>query len=167
MLMASNVLFAQSDNTVKKLAQSIRSHKNMEVDFTYQTIGDPNEKEEAKTAKAYFQDNAYKIIMDDQHTISDGTTTWHYIVEDEEVMVGNAAKEDNPYSILDELERDSSSLTTALDEKGKLKRLEIEIDEGIKLILNINEMKFDNDYPEGFFRFDEKAYPNVDIIDMR
>ncbi|MBO6027340.1 MAG: outer membrane lipoprotein carrier protein LolA [Bacteroidales bacterium] len=168
LLAASSALFAQnSSDAVKKLVQSIRSHKNMEVSFTYQTISDASQPEAAKEGKAYFQDEAYKIIMEDQHAISDGKTIWQYMIEDEEVMVGDASDDDNPFKILDNLERDESGLTTVIDKKGNLKSLEVELDDGLKLVLNITEMKFDQDLKDGFFTFDEKAYPNVDIIDMR
>lgn len=167
-LLASNTLFAQNNKeTVNKLAQSLRSHKSIEVSFTYQTISDASQPEDAKEGKAYFQDGAYKFILDDQHTYCDGTTKWHYIVEDQEVMVGNVTDDDNPYHILDDLERDSSTLNPIIDKKGNLKSLEVTIDEGLKLVLQIKEMKFDQAYQEGFFTFDEKAFPNVDIIDMR
>ena len=166
-LLATNALFAQNSIMLKSLTQSIRSHKSMEVSFTYQTISDASEPEEAKEGTAYFKDKAYKIIMEDQHTISDGKTKWHYIVEDEEVMVGNATDDDNPFTILDEIERDDTGITAILDPQDQLKRLEIELDDGLKLILNITEMKFDKEYPKDFFSFDQKAYPNVDIIDMR
>ena len=166
-LFATSSLYAQNNNAIKKLTQSIRSHKNMEVSFTYQTIGDPNETEEAKEGKAYFQDKAYKLIMEDQHAISNGKTTWHYIIEDKEVMVGDATDDDNPFTILDNLERDSSGVTPVFDKKGDLKKLEVEIDEGVKIILNIIEMKFDQDLKDSFFTFDEKAYPDVEVIDMR
>ena len=167
LMVASSTLFAQNSDAVKTLAQSLRSHKSIEVTFTYQTLGDASKPEEAKEGKAYFQDKAYKIIMEDQHAISDGTTTWHYIVEDEEVMVGDATDDDNPYKILDKLEKDASGLNPVIDSKGNLKSLEVELDEGVKLILNIKEMKFDQDYKDGFFTFDQKAYPNVEVIDMR
>ena len=167
LLLAPIVSVAQNNDPVKKLTQSLRSHKNLEVSFTYQTLGDASQKEEAKEGKAYFQDGAYKIVMEDQHAISDGKTTWHYIVEDQEVMVGNARDDDNPYQILDDLERDSSGLKPTFDSKGNLKKLEIEIDEGVRLVLNIKDMKFDQDFQKGLFTFDEKAYPDVDIIDMR
>ena len=167
LLLASNSLFAQDNSTIQKFTQTVRSHRNMEVSFTYQTIGDPSETEEVKEGKAYFQDNAYKFIMEDQHAISDGKTTWHYIIEDEEVMVGNATEEDNPFTLLDDLERDSSGVTPILDQKGNLKGLEVEIDEGVKVVLTIIEIKFDQDFEKDFFTFDEKAYPNVEIIDMR
>ena len=35
------------------------------------------------------------------------------------------------------------------------------------MILNIIEMKFDQDLKDNFFTFDEKAYPDVEVIDMR
>ncbi len=168
-MLASCSLFAQNDgNTVKKLTQTLRSHKSLEVSFTYQTIGDESKQpEEPKQGKAYFQDQAYKLIMDDQQAICDGTTKWHYIIEDEEVMVGNATDDDNPYKILDNLERDRSSLHPVIDKKGNLKSLEVEIDEGVKMVLNIIDMRFDQDFPKDFFTFNEKAYPNVEVIDMR
>lgn len=167
LVVASGTSFAQNSAMLQSLTQSIRSHKSMEVSFTYQTISDASQPEEAKEGKAYFQDKAYKIIMDDQHSISNGKTTWHYIVEDEEVMVGNATDDDNPFKILDEVERDDTGITAILDPQDKLKRLEVELDEGIKLILDITEMKFDEEYPKDFFSFDQKAYPNVEVIDMR
>lgn len=166
-LFATNALFAQNSALLKSLTRSIRSHKSMEVSFTYQTISDASEPEEAKEGKAYFQDKAYKIIMEDQHSISNGKTTWHYIVEDEEVMVGNATEEDNPFNILDKVERDDTGITAILDPQDQLKKLEIELDEGLKLVLNITETKFDKEYSKDFFTFDQKAYPNVEVIDMR
>ncbi|MBR4148152.1 MAG: hypothetical protein IKU00_09770 [Bacteroidales bacterium] len=166
-MFATSSLLAQSNNAIKKLTQSIRSHKNMEVSFTYQTVGDPNDTEEVKEGKAYFQDKAYKLLMEDQHAISNGKTTWHYIIEDKEVMVGDATDDDNPFTILDNLERDSSGITPVFDQKGNLKKLEVEIDEGVKIILNNIEMKFDQDLKDSFFTFDEKAYPDVEVIDMR
>ena len=163
LLFASSTMFAQNNsNVVKTLTQSLRSHKSMEVSFTYQTGT-----EELKEGKAYFQDHAYKVILEDQQTISDGTTQWHYLVEDQEVMVGNATEEDSPFKILDEIERDSSGLTPILGQKGNLKGLEIEMEDGNKFVLTITEMEFDKDYKEGFFTFDEKAHPEVDVIDMR
>ena len=168
LLMVASGTFAQNNgDAVKKLARSIRSHKSMEVSFSYQTVNDASQPEAAKEGKAYFRDEAYKIIMEDQHAISDGTTTWHYIVEDEEVMVGKATDEDNPFKILDKFERDDSGIQATFDNKGNLKKLEVSVDEGVKLLLEIKEMKYDEEYSKDFFSFDQKAYPNVELIDMR
>lgn len=164
LMFASSTLFAQNSNVIRMIAQSIRSHKSMEVSFTYQTTGDT---EAPKEGKAYLQDKAYKVILEDQQTISDGTTLWHYLVEDEEVIVGNATDDDSPFKILDELERDSSGITPIIDQNGHLKALEIEVEDGVKITLNIIEMKFDQEYKEDFFTFDTKAHPEIDVIDMR
>lgn len=166
-LFSGTMLAQDKSDAVKKLAQSLRSHKNVEVSFTYQTTDGSDPADKAKQGKAYFQDNAYKVVMEDQHAISDGKTTWHYIIEDEEVMVGNATDDDNPYKVLDKLERDNSGLTPVIDSKGNLKKLEVEMDEGNKMVLNIIDMKFDQNFEKDFFIFDQKKHPNVEIIDMR
>ena len=167
-MFASSTLYAQNNSsTIKALAKSIRSHKNIEVSFTYQIVGDPNIPEDVKEGKAYFQNEAYKAILEDQENISDGKTLWQYLIDDAEVMVSDAFEEDNPLSILDELEKDSSGITPVTDNKGDLQKIELAMDDGVRLILNVNEMKYDQDLKKGFFTFDEKAHPNVEIIDMR
>lgn len=168
LVFASSTLFAQNNSdAIKDFAQSVRNHKNIEVSFSYKIIGDPKQPEEAQVGNAYFQKESYKVILEDQHTISDGKTVWHYLVEDEEVMVGDATDDDSPFKILEELEKDSSGITPITDKKGNLIGFEMDLDEGAQLILNITEIKFDQNFPKGFFKFDEKAYPDVEIIDMR
>lgn len=171
MLLASGTLFAQNDGeAVKKLVQDLRSHKSIEVSFSYQTVNGAPQSDaapEVKEGTAYIQGKAYKFIMDDQQALCDGKTKWHYIVEDEEVMVGNATDDDNPYKILDNIERDDSGLNANIDKKGELKGFEVALDDDVTLILTIKTLKYDQDYPSGFFSFDAKAYPNVEIIDMR
>ena len=49
LMIATHTMFAQGNkNVIHTLSQSIRSHKSMEVSFTYQTVGDPNQSEEVK-----------------------------------------------------------------------------------------------------------------------
>lgn len=168
LLATATALSAQANNdAIKKLSHSLRSHKNIELSFTYHLSTDAKPSEKPKEGKAYIQDNAYKLILEDQHTICDGTTRWQYILEDEEVMVGNATDDDNPFKILDKYEKDSTGVKAILNQKNELIELEIDIDEGLTATLNISKMKFDQDFPESFFKFDKKAYPNVEIIDMR
>ncbi len=167
LMLASGTLSAQSNKAIKDFAQSARSHKNIEVSFTYKITGDPKHPEDTKEGKAYVQDKAFKVILDDQQTISDGKTIWRYLIEDEEVMIGDATDDDNPFKILDDIEKDSSGITPLTDKNGELKGFEMNLDEGIHLILNITDLKYDQDFPKKFFSFDEKSYPDVEIIDMR
>jgi outer membrane lipoprotein-sorting protein len=41
------------------------------------------------------------------------------------------------------------------------------MDDGSKLVVNVEEMKFDQKLDDKFFSFDAKKHPNVDVIDMR
>lgn len=190
LLLASNVVVAQdATKLVNTISQSIRNHKNLVVSFTYQIAGAT----EAKEGKAYLQKEAYKIIMDEQESISDGKVIWTYLKDEEEVIVSNATegKDDTPIQLLTKLDKDFTAklkgndakgntlvelsnpkgdfetLTLVIDKKGELKGFEVDADEDNKLVFNIKEMLFDQELKEGFFTFDPKTHPNVDIIDMR
>ena len=51
--------------------------------------------------------------------------------------------------------------------KTSLKSVDIYMDDGSKLVVNVEEMKFDQKLDDKFFTFDAKKHPNVDVIDMR
>lgn len=192
MLLATNIVAAQdAAKLVNTLSQSIRNHKNLVVDFTCQPAGAPTT--EAKEGKAYLQNEAYKIVMDDQETISDGKVIWSYLKDEEEAIVSNATegKDDTPVQLLTKLDKDFTAklkgndgkgntlvelsnpkgeyetITLIIDKKGNLKGFEVGVDQDNKMIFNIKEMQFDQELKEGFFTFDTKSHPNVDIIDMR
>ena len=178
-----------ADNQVKKIVKSFRDHKNVVIDFTYEYVADDDKHSDLQEGKAYLQGEAYKVIMKEQHNISDGTTIWCYLVDDEEVMVSDATEgtDNTPLKLLTTLDKDYKAsfagneeielsnpkgdfkkVTLKIDsKKNTLKSIDVYADDGSKLILNILETKFDQELKDGFFTFDEKAYPNVDIIDMR
>lgn len=194
------MLFAQSVSAqpeasvlVHKAVNNIRNHKNFEIVFNYYL--DPGtDVIVTKAGQAWFQGDAYKIIMEEQHTISDGTTQWSYLVDDGEVMVGNTSDEpDNtPLKLLTTLDKDytatylppstkDESVVKLTNPDGPYKSIKLYINNKTNMvmaivirhedsdpfIIRIDEWKFDQDYKDGFFTFDEKDYPNVDIIDMR
>lgn len=193
LLIASNTLSAQdkASELIQQVAQSIGSHKNIEVSFTYQNVYGTNQSEAEKEGIGYFQGEAYKVVMDGTENISNGTTKWAYLIDEDEVMVSNATDGDNPVKLLTELEKgstvktkgtdangnqlieyfdkdgDSMGLVLKFSKKGDFKGLEMDFGEGESLILNVTGIKYDQDYPESFFTFDEKAHPNVEVIDMR
>ena len=41
------------------------------------------------------------------------------------------------------------------------------MEDGSKMVVTVEEMKFDQNLDNKFFTFDEKKHPNVDVIDMR
>ncbi|MBR4391986.1 MAG: outer membrane lipoprotein carrier protein LolA [Bacteroidales bacterium] len=189
LLLASNAMMGQdkASELVNNLSKSLKKHKNTEVIFTYQSPGSS----EAKDGQVFLQNDAYKIILEEQHTISDGNLIWTYLVEEEEMYISKVDENsDSPVQLFTDLEKESTpklkgtdangntvielydnrgnsmDITLKFDKKGDLKRLEMQYEEGT-LVFNITDIKFDLDFEDGFFAFDEKAYPNVDIIDMR
>ena len=192
LLFSTLVSIAQNSasEAVKKIAQSLRDHKNVEMTFTYQYVTDANDSSEKQDGKAYLQGEAYKIIMKEQQNISDGTTIWCYLVDDGEVMVSDATEgtDNTPLKLLTTIDKDFAAtqkpggIIELTNPKGSFKKvilrhdlkrydlvkgLDVFADDGSKMVIDILEMKFDQDLKDGFFTFDEKAYPNVEIIDMR
>ena len=178
-----------ANETVKRIVKSFRDKKNVELRFDYQYVVDANNQSDVQQGTAYLQGEAYKIILKEQQTISDGTTIWSYLVDDEEVMVSNTTdgSDNTPLKLLTTLDKgykatftDNTSImltnpdgqykvvSLSIDPKNKtLVGMEIHADDGSRMVILITEMKFDQDLKANFFTFDEKAYPNVDIIDMR
>lgn len=194
LLIASSTLSAQdrANEIIKQVTQSLNSHKNIELSFTYQSVYNGKQPdEEVKEGKAYFQGEAYKVLMDGVDNISDGTTKWAYLIDDDEVMVGNATDGDNPVKLLTELEKESTvrskgndangnllieyldkdgepmGIILKFNKKGDFKGLEMSFGEEETLLLNVTDIKFDQDLKDGFFTFDQKAHPDVEIVDMR
>ena len=187
----ANLASAQTNanETVKRIVKSFRDKKNVELNFNYQYIVDASNTSDVQQGTAFLQGEAYKIILQEQHTISDGKTIWTYLVDDEEVMVSNATEgsDNTPLKLLTTLDKDYTAtysdkstimltnpkgqykvVTLSIDPKSNtLIGMEIHADDGSKMAIFIAETKFDQDLKDGFFTFDKKDYPNVELIDMR
>ena len=178
-----------ADAFIKKMVKSLRDPKNVELTYTYQY--DTNK--EGQEGKAYMQGECYKIIMNEQQTISDGTLIWSYLVDDQEVMVSNASDgtDNTPFKLISTLDRDYTAKFMGTNEHGELsielnnpkgqfkkvnviikkdgtlKSAEIIAEDSSKLTIEVTEMKTDQSFDDDFFTFDTKAHPDVEVIDMR
>ncbi len=191
LLTITSFSFAQNaDAEVKKIVKNFRDPKNVALSFTYQYVIDDNDNQEAQKGEAYFQGESYKIIMKEQQTISDGKTIWTYLVDDGECMVSDASEGNNntPLKLLTTLDKEYTSehkpggIIELTNPKGEFKKvilrsdlkrydllagIDVFADDGSKLVINFLETKINQELGKDFFTFDEKAYPNVEIIDMR
>ena len=196
LLFAAQVVTAQNsaDVLVRAFVDQIKSHKNVEMTFSYQFSPDGKNFSEAENGKAWLQGESYKIEMAEQHNISDGKTIWTYLIDEEEVMVSDATEgtDNTPLKVFTSLDESYVATLASIDAKGiatvelanpkgQYKRVSLKIDtkknevktadiymeDGSRLTLHIEELKFDQKLDEKFFNFDEKAHPNVDVIDMR
>ena len=196
LLFGAQTVTAQNnaETLIRLLVNQVKSHKNVEMQFTYQISPDEKTLIEGEKGKAWLQGEAFKIEMADQQTISDGKTLWSYLIDDEEVMVSNATEgEDNtPLKLLTSLDKNYIASLTGIDAQGmatielanpkgqykrvtlkinatkaEIKSADIYMEDGSKVSVNVDVMKFDQELDDKFFTFDEKAHPNVDVIDMR
>ena len=179
---------------IRVLVNQVKSHQNMEMKFSYQISPDEKTLIDALKGKAWLQGEAYKIELPEQQTISDGKTIWSYLVDDEEVLVSNATEgtDNTPLKLLTSLDKNYAATLTNIDAQGnavielanpkgqykritlkinakktELKNVDIYMEDGSKVMITIEEMKFDQKLDDKFFTFDEKKHPNVDVIDMR
>ena len=196
LLFATQALTAQNnaDMLIRLVVDQLKSHKNVEMVFTYQISPDGKNLGESEKGHAWLQGEAYKIEMANQQTISDGKTIWSYLIEDEEVMVSNATDgtDNTPLKLLTSLDESYVATLTGIDAQGlatielanpkgqykrvtlkintkkvELKNADIYMEDGSKLVVNVEEMKFDQELDDKFFTFDTKKHPKVDVIDMR
>ena len=196
LLFATQAITAQNnaDALVRLVVDQVKSHKNVEMAFSYQISPDGKNFSDSEKGHAWLQGEAYKIELADQQTISDGKTIWSYLVDDEEVMVSNASDgtDNTPLKLLTSLDESYVATLTGIDAQGnatvelanpkgqykrvtlkintkktELKSADIYMEDGSKAVINVEEMKFDQDLEEKFFTFDAKKHPEVDVIDMR
>ena len=195
LLFATQAVTAQNnaEALVRLMIDQMKSHKNVEMDYKYQ-INSDGQTTEAQQGKAWLQGEAYKVEMVEQQIVSDGKTIWTYLVDDEEVMVSNASEgtDNTPLKLLTSLDESYVATLTNMDAQGNatielanpkgqykrvtlkanasklaIKSLDVYLEDGTKLMVTIDEMKFDQELDNKFFTFDTKAHPNVDVIDMR
>lgn len=193
--LAAQVVTAQNsaETLVRGLVGQLKKHNNVEMAYHYQ-INAEGATSEAQPGKAWLQGEAYKVEMVEQQVISDGKTIWSYLVDDEEVMVSDATEgtDNTPLKLLTSLDENFVATLAGIDSKGittielanpkgqyrrvtlkanankmEIKSMDVYMEDGTKLIITVDEMKYDQKLGDRFFTFDEKAHPNVDVIDMR
>ena len=196
LLFATQVVSAQNnaETLIRVLVGQLKSHKNVEMTFNYQISPDGKNLGESQQGHSWLQGEAYKVEMAEQQTISDGKTIWSYLVDEEEVMVSNANEgtDNTPLKILTSLDESYVATLTNIDSQGnatielanpkgqykrvtlkinalksELKSADIYMEDGSKVIVNVEEMKYDQELDDKFFTFDTKKHPKVDVIDMR
>jgi len=196
MLLTANSLMAQNeaDVIVRTFVDQLKSHQNVALVFDYQFSPDGKDFGDTQQGRAWLQGEAYRMELADQHSISDGETIWTYLVEEEEVMISNASdgSDNTPLKLLTSLDENYAATVAKMGNDGictvelanpkgqyrritlrinmkktEIKSLDIYGDDQSKVIVDVEELKFDQKLDEKFFMFDEKNHPNVDVIDMR
>ena len=196
LLFAAQVVSAQNnaDALIRVLVDQIKSHKNVEMAFSYQLSPDGKTLGDSEKGHAWLQGEAYKVEMAEQQTISDSKSIWTYLVDEEEVMISSASEgaDNTPLKLLTSLDKSYAATLAGIDAQGiasielanpngqykrvslkidtkktSLKTMDVYMNDGSKLVITVEEMKFDQNLDDNFFTFDAKKHPKVDVIDMR
>lgn len=194
-LFAAQSVTAQNnaETLIRLMVNQMKNHKNVELNYQYQVDAE-GQTSDAQEGKAWLQGEAYKVEMAEQHIISDGKTIWTYLIEDKEVMISNATDgvDNTPLKLLTSLDESYAATLAGIDAQGvatielanpkgqysrvtlkanvnkmEIKSLDVYMQDGSKLIITVDKMKFDQELGEKFFTYDTKKHPKVDVIDMR
>ena len=192
-----NAMAQDAETVFKSAVVKLKSYDNIEITFDYNMINTEAGIYETMDGYGIIQGDAFKLKIMGQDIICDGTTTWTYNADAEEVMISNVDKSDGGGSPLSIIESYNDNITAKFLDGGNGDTQKIEAkslfgdDNFDKIIIELNtkslEIKdihvFDknkNEFvyeitkfvtnqklPADFFTFKESDYPEAEIIDMR
>lgn len=180
----------------RSAVDKLKTYDNIEIEFDYNMINTEAGIYETMTGYGIMQGNAFKLNILGQEIMSDGTTSWNYNADAEEVLISDVDDSEGngtPLSIINAYYDNISA--KYLENTGNIKKIEANTLTGNnnleKIVVTIDastlEIKdlhvFDknkNEFvyiitkfvtnqtlPADFFTFKESDYPDADIIDMR
>lgn len=184
-----------AESIFREAVDKLKSYDNIEIAFDYNMINTEAGIYETMEGIGYLQGNAYKLKIMGQDIICDGSTTWTYNADAEEVMISEVDP-DSGGSPLSIIESYYDNITAKIvEDGGSTKKIEVKSlmsDENIdRLIISLdsqtleikdlhvfdknkNEFVYDitkfvtnQKLPADFFTFKESDYPDAEIIDMR
>ena len=193
-LLSINVSAQSAKDFLNKVIDKNKSYNDISVIFNYR-YGDKEEVSNKMKGYAYMKGEAYLLKIDGQEMISDGTTLWTYLIDEQEVMISEVSEDNNnsPLAIINSFSENvnvsfehcsDADLTHLLITENEtttfksislyvrhedLKIHEIDINnlDDSYLIYSIESFHTNQDLPDSMFFFDEKIHPNVEVIDMR
>ncbi|MBO4574770.1 MAG: outer membrane lipoprotein carrier protein LolA [Bacteroidales bacterium] len=186
-----------AEQVFKSAVDKLLAYDNVEIAFDYNMINTEADINESMEGHAYMQGKAYKFNIMGQDIICDGTTTWTYNADAEEVMISDADSENGDGTPLAMLNKFYDDITAKYigDNKGDIRMIEAKTksankdfekltvslnvktlefqdihmfdNNGNEFILVINKLVTNQSLPDDFFTFKEENYPDAEIIDMR
>ena len=174
----------------------LKAYNNIEIEFDYTMINTEAGIYETMSGSGIMQGDAFRLNIMDQDILCDGTTTWNYNADAEEVMISDVDSSERGGTPWELIESYYDNITAKIVEtNGNTKQIEIKSllgkDNVEKLIVTIDTKTSDfkdlhvfnkdkNEFvytitkfvtnqklPADFFTFKESDYPDAEIIDMR
>ncbi len=193
-LLSINLSAQSAEEFLNSVIEKNKSYNDISITFNYR-YGDKEEVSEKMKGYAYMKGESYLLKIDGQEMISDGSTLWTYLIDEQEVMISEVSEDNNnsPLAIINSFsenvnvsfEHCSNADLTHLfitekeattfksislyvkNEDLKIHEIDINNLDGSYLIYSIESFHTNQNLPDSMFFFDEKIHPNVDVIDMR
>ncbi len=157
-LLISGVIVAQSDKEAEKLLADVINHtssyKNFKANLSYTMVNVDMGIDEKKSGVIFVKGDSYRIEMEGQIIISDGSTIWTYLEDSEEVMVSDIEENDESISPTQILTKYNESYKAKFGQSNKYKNSNLkEIYlrpkdrknfEKISVIVNANKLSLEN-----------------------
>ena len=193
-LLSINVSAQSAEEFLNSVIEKNKSYNDISIIFEYQYDNTESDIHERMKGYAYLKGDSYLLKFDGQELISDGTTLWTYLIDDQEVMSEISEENNNsPLAIIESFSKDVKVSFSHIS-NADYRCLSIEENDNqnfktINLIVNIENLKIDSitvcnldgsilhykiesfhtnqNLPDSMFIFNETIHPNVEIIDMR
>ena len=193
-LLSIKVSAQSAEEFLNSVIEKNKSYNDISVIFNY-IYGTKEEVSNNMKGFAYMKGEAYLLKIDGQEMISDGSTLWTYLIDEQEVMISEVSEDNNnsPLAIINSFSENvnvrfehcsdadlthlfitENEATTfksiSLYVKNKdLKIHEIDINnlDDSYLIYSVESFHTNQNLPDSMFFFDEKIHPHVEVIDMR
>ena len=125
----STILTAQSDKKAEELLEKVinkmAAYENFKAELSYTMVNKEMDIDEKKTGVIFVKDDSYRIEMEGQIIISDGTTIWTYIQDSEEVMISDVEAEEESISPSKILTTYNEDYKAKFDVDKKLKNVDL------------------------------------------
>jgi len=183
------------ENASAALEKCAKKLKNVSGTVTL-TVTDSQKKVVAKqTSEVKYSSGKYHLKMDNQEIVSDGTTVWHVNKDAKEVTIENVSNDDidllNPGRLLANYNKSFKAKYIRTDNDGTVvidmqprssrsyHKIRLFINEDSGELIRIEVHKYDSGREvyefskckygrvSGSFKYDPKANPGFEVIDMR
>lgn len=178
------------------LAKTTQSYTTVRIDFSYRMENKAQKINEVYKGTLISKGDKYRVEVAEQVILSDGKTVWTYLESANEVQISNSKGDEEgftPTRFLQSWSKDykPKSMKEAgadqvielqpIKKNSSFNRVKLSINKARKQISSIqlfdssgntflyNVLKFNTNQQvaDNIFTFDPKAYPGVEVIDMR
>ena len=192
-LLSIKVSAQSAEEFLNSVIEKNKSYEDISIIFEYRYDNTESDIHGRTKGYAYLKGDSYLLKFNGQELISDGTTLWTYLIDDQEVMISEISEENNnsPLAIINSfsnnitvnfLENNSETKAIEIKENNgesfdkiilttdkdlRIKKIHAYLSDGNEFVYEITEFTTNQNLPDSMFTFDESLYPNVDVIDMR